>query len=1131
MRASPPQAFRSRSSSKVISIPTRYDTRSKKDVVRWKDILLFFEDARIVMNGELPVLFLTDEDLEDLIPLRIAHHPDVVLQVVLKTDDQPDQSATVPSESDLSKIPEDMSGRHLFVGSSGNDTRTSTRDVMALRITEIDDSRALVVHSQSTPLESRVSLHTSSPSVTSVQGHLTSSADPSVDEGANRISLQMDSIMAQQEELRQLKEKVRQMQQRMDEVQQIMEHASQQAQDSPPSTNSQQQEAQAMQQEVLRQMNEVLQKIQLVDQRTHYFQQQLKQHIDSAQQRTQEMDQQKQQMDEILLKMQQLQQLEQLEQLGQLEHLRQLEQLEELERLHQLELSQERLLQHMDGAHQEIQQEAPKTLDSQSQPPLPISEEPQQEEHSMEGLPQVSQERDTEDHSQQSLPQAPETDQENQQQSQADNQSCSQDPFPSPQLFVVLPKAASTYDSLEGSHSPQFRLYFLCEADTHTKGTHEIHFMNHPGYDIINPDEFFEIYGPHLLSMMHMINPKAEAEELVVSPLMLSTITTKISADGKHVRRKHLIRHTIECLGRMAFSLNDDKKKAAPGPLELSRLKQYLKVEDGESVSGGLVPMAIQDGHYMWVCDEYQRKCHELTMKRLEELITTNGGKCSVEEGNIKIVIESCSLESQLRGQVVNLCETQATGTWKSLKTLNLKLGRGQWTGSTTDISINLININSIELEFPHFSTTIRISEGHFVDVTIQINRLFAITQDDLDFIQQCYPVQLSVMNTPEEEDEDRLVSILQHNPRLTELRIGCIVDRTFTIIDLVISTARKAREEGTNSALHTFKVMDEGLTAFDWDKAFDRYCHVASTVTFCMETTDFDMETDIMLQVGQTPSGTPAHKFIKRYGWSIRTLHVSGGFNNHLATLLDEATQKRGSKITHLDLNPPSLTVPGLDALDRTIKRSRVFAEIRLHLNSMDWERGRIYARILLQRYGQKLTSLNIYTSSPDGCIPALARAFPTRSSFPVLKRFVFNSGGCSVSNVCVQWIISMVSTPSQATVASLPSTTAPTPIEASATSLEFIDLSQICHHSVRWGLLILAIDFSALIELDLYGGYFAQGSIEYLADRIHEFDSKPLQLRRIRAHHLNRGLYRMAGALCTTLANRNPPISFIYE
>jgi len=59
------QAFRSKASSKIISIPARHDPKSGKNVVRWKDILQYFEDAKGVMNGELAVLFLTDDDLEE----------------------------------------------------------------------------------------------------------------------------------------------------------------------------------------------------------------------------------------------------------------------------------------------------------------------------------------------------------------------------------------------------------------------------------------------------------------------------------------------------------------------------------------------------------------------------------------------------------------------------------------------------------------------------------------------------------------------------------------------------------------------------------------------------------------------------------------------------------------------------------------------------------------------------------------------------------------------------------------------------------------------------------------------------------------------------------------------------------
>ncbi|KAK3815420.1 MAG: hypothetical protein J3Q66DRAFT_389258 [Benniella sp.] len=85
------QAFRAQASSKIISIPTRYDGKSNQRVIRWTDIQRCFKNAHYVMHGEDVVLSLTDGDLEDLIPLRIAHHPGVVLAVVI-TDDSHDMN-------------------------------------------------------------------------------------------------------------------------------------------------------------------------------------------------------------------------------------------------------------------------------------------------------------------------------------------------------------------------------------------------------------------------------------------------------------------------------------------------------------------------------------------------------------------------------------------------------------------------------------------------------------------------------------------------------------------------------------------------------------------------------------------------------------------------------------------------------------------------------------------------------------------------------------------------------------------------------------------------------------------------------------------------------------------------------
>ncbi|KAG0207206.1 hypothetical protein BGX31_002615, partial [Mortierella sp. GBA43] len=83
MSETPSQAFRVRLSSEVITIPTRHDPKSGQRVVRWIDIQRYFKDAQGVLNGKDAVLFLTNDDLEDLVPFRIAYHPSVVLDVLV----------------------------------------------------------------------------------------------------------------------------------------------------------------------------------------------------------------------------------------------------------------------------------------------------------------------------------------------------------------------------------------------------------------------------------------------------------------------------------------------------------------------------------------------------------------------------------------------------------------------------------------------------------------------------------------------------------------------------------------------------------------------------------------------------------------------------------------------------------------------------------------------------------------------------------------------------------------------------------------------------------------------------------------------------------------------------------------
>ncbi|KAK3818441.1 MAG: hypothetical protein J3Q66DRAFT_337638 [Benniella sp.] len=141
MSAPSSQAFRTQSSSKIISIPTRHDPKSNQRVVLLKDIQLSFEHlVKRIMCGCEVVLFLADEDFEYLIPPRIAHQPGVILDVITTDDNQDDSSPMGVSSTSTHAV-----GELSALTSSRNEGISLARDVATLRIRGADGNNQFLI--------------------------------------------------------------------------------------------------------------------------------------------------------------------------------------------------------------------------------------------------------------------------------------------------------------------------------------------------------------------------------------------------------------------------------------------------------------------------------------------------------------------------------------------------------------------------------------------------------------------------------------------------------------------------------------------------------------------------------------------------------------------------------------------------------------------------------------------------------------------------------------------------------------------------------------------------------------------------------------------------------------------------
>ncbi|KAK3821021.1 MAG: hypothetical protein J3Q66DRAFT_437962 [Benniella sp.] len=77
----PTQAFRCRSSGKIVNIETFIDPKSGERIVLWKDVQRAFKNAESIWKGSCMLSFLKDENFEEITPWRTAYYPDHVLEV------------------------------------------------------------------------------------------------------------------------------------------------------------------------------------------------------------------------------------------------------------------------------------------------------------------------------------------------------------------------------------------------------------------------------------------------------------------------------------------------------------------------------------------------------------------------------------------------------------------------------------------------------------------------------------------------------------------------------------------------------------------------------------------------------------------------------------------------------------------------------------------------------------------------------------------------------------------------------------------------------------------------------------------------------------------------------------------
>jgi len=452
----------------------------------------------------------------------------------------------------------------------------------------------------------------------------------------------------------------------------------------------------------------------------------------------------------------------------------------------------------------------------------------------------------------------------------------------------------------------------------------------------------------------------------------------------------------------------------------------------------------------------------------------TNNGE--LNKVNVRIIatyeVMIKLLKDELREEL-NLQLEESRTCWT---TISMELdGHHPASSSITDIfgcrsGFIILILNFSQLEMNAICVTTKNSWGRVLHrrmvIVIHISDLSDLTLDDLEIIRQYHPIVLEISKMPEREYEDRLVSIVQHNPSIKSLDVECDMKLFTAVINLVKTTRENMLKGGSCPELHTLKLHDskKGVDGFEnrVEVRFEGY-DISATKLWC----------------NQFGSADPGEcDLIRQYGWSIKTLVVPGSFSDHHAKLLDESTEELSSGLEHLDITPTSLTAAGLDAMDRVINRSEDLTYIRLSLKDLRQEQQLEKALLVLVRYRDRVTSVYMSNWCEESCLTKIKRVLPDRSHFFRLTEFSVDCTNWDhgLNDIARQWIISMISAHH-------------IPLKVLGVKVDF--------QPQDWEAVIKAVDLSKLEKLHLDDSSFSQEQLELLVDRIADSNISPLPLK----------------------------------
>ncbi|KAF9291324.1 hypothetical protein BGZ68_004412 [Mortierella alpina] len=271
---------------------------------------------------------------------------------------------------------------------------------------------------------------------------------------------------------------------------------------------------------------------------------------------------------------------------------------------------------------------------------------------------------------------------------------------PVPRLFIVLPvlmidptipeattlnrrsssvsngNAAAMDGAVPGSDQRKFRLHFLCECGNNatkplrTSGLNHIHFVEHEGYEIVKPAEFFKKYGAFIRSLSHLLrcgtvsippllsilaHQQLQQQQLQQQKVQDANSIYKAYALGQETLKNQILdtrlAEAIEYLDSLEaanIDLQDPPIEFFDGA-DVRQLQAYVNIPSPHVQSPAeLYRIVTTSGAVKWICKEHYRSTvHQQNELSFQQEIANMKGHYDLKTGRATVRLGSAQDASQ----------------------------------------------------------------------------------------------------------------------------------------------------------------------------------------------------------------------------------------------------------------------------------------------------------------------------------------------------------------------------------------------------------------------------------------------------------------------------------------------------